>query len=194
VTAQAVSLHDDAAPQAGLLWHLQDLTERHAREHDLRHLADHDPLTGLLNRRRFGELLERHVSPARRSGDRGAVLVLGLDARRTAAGERDPGTADEALKAVADVLRSRLRETDVAARVADAEVAVLLSAASAEEGRRVAEELAAAVREELARRRLPPAVSAGVTPVDPGTTADDVVARAHGEMQAARRRTRVRVA
>jgi diguanylate cyclase (GGDEF)-like protein/PAS domain S-box-containing protein len=193
VTAQAVSLRDDAAPQAGLLWHLQDVTERRAREHDPRHLADHDPLTGLLDRRRFGELLERHASPARRSGDRGAVLLLGLDGLRPP-GERDPGAAEEALKAVADLLRSRLRETDVPARVADDELAVLLPAATAEEGRRVAEDLAAAVREELARRRLPPAVSVGVVAVDPGTTAEDVVARAHAEMHAARRRTRVRVA
>jgi diguanylate cyclase (GGDEF)-like protein/PAS domain S-box-containing protein len=194
VTAQAVPLHDDGAPQAGLLWHLRDVTERHVREGDLRHLADHDPLTGLLDSRRFGEALERHASPGRRAGDRGAVVLIGLDELRTAAGQRDPGTADEALKAVAEVLRARLRETDVLARVADDDVAVLLPAASAEEGRRVAEELAAALREELARRRLLPAVSVGMAAMAPGTTAEDVVARAHGEMHAARRRTRVRVA
>ena len=40
---------------------MQDITERRRHEAELRHMADHDPLTGLLNRRSFERELERHV-------------------------------------------------------------------------------------------------------------------------------------
>ena len=53
--------------------------ERLAAEERFRHLADHDGLTGLFNRRRFEEELERHVSHGLRYGMRGAVLLIDVD-------------------------------------------------------------------------------------------------------------------
>src|SRR4051794_41688696 len=48
-------------------------------EAELRHLADHDSLTGLLNRRPFRAELDQYVSFAARYGGRGAVLVIDID-------------------------------------------------------------------------------------------------------------------
>ena len=48
-------------------------------EAQLQHLADHDALTGLFNRRRFTEELERALARSRRRDDTGAVLFLDLD-------------------------------------------------------------------------------------------------------------------
>jgi diguanylate cyclase (GGDEF)-like protein len=45
----------------------------------LRHLADHDALTGLLNRRGIDRALAQHVARGRRYGRQGALLVLDLD-------------------------------------------------------------------------------------------------------------------
>ena len=42
-------------------------------------LADHDPLTGLMNRRKFEAELDRHVAHVKRYGPEGALLVLDLD-------------------------------------------------------------------------------------------------------------------
>ena len=50
---------------------MQDVTERRRHEAELRHMADHDPLTGLLNRRSFERELERHVSYVERYGPEG---------------------------------------------------------------------------------------------------------------------------
>ena len=53
--------------------------ERVEGEARLRHIADHDALTGLFNRRRFEEELERHIAHGRRYGMSGALLLLDLD-------------------------------------------------------------------------------------------------------------------
>ena len=53
--------------------------ERAAAEARLRHMADHDALTGLFNRRRFEEELDRHIAHGRRYGMDGALLLLDLD-------------------------------------------------------------------------------------------------------------------
>ena len=62
-----------------LLCQFQDVTERKQFEAQLRFLADHDPLTGLPNRRKFESELERHVLHVKRYGPEGALLVLDLD-------------------------------------------------------------------------------------------------------------------
>ena len=54
-------------------------SERVAAEERLRHIADHDALTGLFNRRRFEEELDRHIAHGRRYGIGGALLVIDLD-------------------------------------------------------------------------------------------------------------------
>ena len=58
---------------------VQDITERRSLEDQLRHLADHDALTGLLNRRGIDRALAQHVARGRRYGAQGALLVLDLD-------------------------------------------------------------------------------------------------------------------
>ena len=57
----------------------QDITERHRHEAQLRHMADHDPLTGLLNRRSLERELTKHVARVKRNGAIGAVLMIDLD-------------------------------------------------------------------------------------------------------------------
>ena len=68
--------HSAATTTAGprqVLTHIVDITERRLMERELRHMADHDPLTGLLNRRGLEAELERHVAHVNRYGDRAAL-------------------------------------------------------------------------------------------------------------------------
>jgi diguanylate cyclase (GGDEF)-like protein/PAS domain S-box-containing protein len=194
VTAQAVTLHDDAGRQAGLLWHLQDITERHELERRLRHLADHDFLTGLLNRRRFADILDQHAVLGRRQGARGALLLLDLDGFEAVNDARGHLAGDAVLRVVADLLRSRVRDTDVLARLGGDEFAVLLPEASAEEGRHLADALEVAVRDEMARRGIALTASVGVAALTPAGDAQDAIARADRAMYAAKRKARLRVA
>ena len=61
-------LRDEDGNATQILTQVVDITERRRMEKELRHLADHDPLTGLLNRRGLEVELERHVAHVNRYG------------------------------------------------------------------------------------------------------------------------------
>jgi PAS domain S-box-containing protein len=94
-----------------------DVTDRSRLERRLRHLADHDDLTGLINRRRFQEELERHLTQCRRYGMSGALLVLDLDGFKEVNDKHGHSAGDRVLQSVANALRDRLRESDIVARL-----------------------------------------------------------------------------
>ncbi len=146
-----VSLHltlvkgADGSPRH-LLAQLQDVTERKRFEGRLQHMADHDPLTGLLNRRRFEEELDRQVAAVQRYGARGALLVLDLDHFKVVNDTLGHNAGDELIVSVADVLRARLRETDVVARLGGDEFAILLPEADLPDAELVAASLVGEIR------------------------------------------------
>ena len=104
----------------------RDLRSLMATTTELRHLADHDALTGLPNRRRFEQELARHLAHVRRYGPEGAVLILDLDCFKPVNDTFGHAAGDRLLARVACVLRERLRATDVLARLGGDEFAVLL--------------------------------------------------------------------
>jgi diguanylate cyclase (GGDEF)-like protein/PAS domain S-box-containing protein len=105
---------------------LQDISERKQLEEHLRHLADHDPLTGLRNRRLFEHDLKLQVARSRRYGELAALMVIDLDDFKQVNDTYGHKVGDDALKAVATALTRRLRETDLVARLGGDEFAVLL--------------------------------------------------------------------
>ncbi|MBS1869469.1 MAG: GGDEF domain-containing protein [Actinobacteria bacterium] len=104
----------------------RDLRSLMATTTELRHLADHDALTGLPNRRRFEQELARHLAHVRRYGPEGAVLILDLDCFKPVNDTFGHAAGDRLLARVACVLQERLRATDVVARLGGDEFAVLL--------------------------------------------------------------------
>jgi diguanylate cyclase (GGDEF)-like protein/PAS domain S-box-containing protein len=131
----------------GVVISISDVTERRSFEAELRFLADHDALTGLPNRRRFHEELQRHLAFTARYGGEGAVLLFDLDNFKYLNDTQGHKAGDQYLVSLARVLRERLRQTDVVARLGGDEFGVLLPAATAVQARRVGEVLAEAVRE-----------------------------------------------
>jgi len=154
-----------------LVVHLQDVTERKRHEEQLRHLADHDPLTGLLNRRRFAEELDQAIRVAERYREPAALLTLDLDGFKAVNDLHGHAAGDELLVRVARALRERLRESDVVARLGGDEFAVLLPRLDGPAAAAVARDL---LRHLAVAATLPggagaPAVTAsvGVAAVDP---------------------------
>ncbi|MEA2182956.1 MAG: hypothetical protein QOF69_2141 [Solirubrobacteraceae bacterium] len=119
-------MHDADGQPAHFIGQAQDVTERRRYESHLRHMADHDALTGLLNRRSFDREIEAHVVRVRRFGATGAVLILDLDHFKYYNDTQGHNAGDRLIVKIAHGLRSRLRETDVIARLGGDEFAILL--------------------------------------------------------------------
>ena len=124
-----------------------DVTEHRLREQRLRHLADHDPLTGLVNRRGFGRELRRHASRLARYGPKGALLMLDLDNFKSYNDANGHAGGDALLQEIATNLEARLRGGDVIGRLGGDEFAVLLPEATLEQATVVAAALVEDVRE-----------------------------------------------
>jgi diguanylate cyclase (GGDEF)-like protein/PAS domain S-box-containing protein len=136
-------LRDEDGTPLQILTHFVDITERRTMERELRHMADHDPLTGLLNRRGLEAELERHVAHVNRYGDRGALLVLDLDHFKAVNDTLGHEAGDRLIVNVATLLSSRLRSSDAVARLGGDEFAILLPDANAEVAQHVAEQIVA---------------------------------------------------
>ena len=120
---------------------IQDISERRRLEERLRYQADHDSLTGLANRRRFGAELESAVARTIRYGGTGAVLIIDIDGLKAINDSQGHVVGDDLLRHVARVLGVRTRETDIVARLSGDEFAVLMPEADADGARHLAEDL-----------------------------------------------------
>lgn len=92
-----------------------------------RHLALHDDLTGLSNRRAFNDQLDLTLARARRTGEHVAVLLADLDSFKEVNDTYGHPQGDALLTEVAQRLRLALRDSDMVARVGGDEFAALLS-------------------------------------------------------------------
>jgi diguanylate cyclase (GGDEF)-like protein/PAS domain S-box-containing protein len=128
----------------------QDITERRLYENQLRHMADHDPLTGLLNRRSFSRELDNHIAQVKRFGATGAVLIVDLDNFKYYNDIQGHSAGDSLIIGIGQALQSRLRETDVVARLGGDEFAVLLAREDSKTAETVAEALLQVIRDKAA--------------------------------------------
>ena len=111
---------------ANYLWILADITERLQAEERMRHMAQHDALTGLPNRlallMRLGQLLPE----ARRHHWAIAIMFIDLDRFKIINDTLGHQVGDELLREVACRLSAVIRETDFVARLGGDEFVVIL--------------------------------------------------------------------
>jgi diguanylate cyclase (GGDEF)-like protein len=118
-------------------------------EAELRYLADHDPLTGLLNRRRFRTELDQYVNFTARYGGRGAVMVIDIDGLKEVNDRFGHQAGDTLIRRVAEILGERVRTTDLVARLSGDEFAVLMPQTDTEGALQLGEDLRGQVVEGL---------------------------------------------
>ncbi len=118
-------------------------------EAELRYLADHDSLTGLLNRRRFRAELDQFVSFSARYGGQGAVMIIDIDGLKEVNDRLGHREGDNLIRRVAEALRARVRATDIVARLSGDEFAVLMPQTDTAGALQLGEDLRAEVAEGL---------------------------------------------
>jgi diguanylate cyclase (GGDEF)-like protein/PAS domain S-box-containing protein len=106
---------------------VRDISERKLAEKKLTHLALYDQLTGLPNRTLFRESLAYSLSQARRSKAVMALLFIDLDGFKKVNDTLGHDAGDQLLKEVAKILKSVIRESDMAARIGGDEFTVILN-------------------------------------------------------------------
>ena len=125
----------------------ETIAKQRAMQVELRFLADHDPLTGLFNRRRFQQRVEEQLRYAHRYGRAGAVLLVDLDSLKFVNDSFGHPVGDEAIRRVAEALEGCLRASDVAARLGgEDQFAVLLPQAGEDGAMEVAEHVLGAIK------------------------------------------------
>ncbi|MBK1682445.1 diguanylate cyclase domain-containing protein [Rhodoferax fermentans] len=126
----------------------QQFTELQANRQELEHLARHDPLTGLPNRRLFIERLDNALARAKRTQTQLAVMFIDMDHFKAINDQWGHEAGDAALQWVAQRLLEHTRETDTVARLGGDEFVVLLdNQVQAEQLALVAQKLIDSMRE-----------------------------------------------
>ena len=171
----------------------QDITDRKTREHRLRQWANRDGLTGLWNRERLLEEVDRFLHERRRRDDgAGSLLYVDLDGFKAVNDSYGHAAGDDLLRAVAHAIEGRVRYSDTVARIGGDEFAVLLPGATPAQAARVAEKVTAAVAD-VWPPGLGGGASVGVAAVEPDDrSASEVLAAADRQMYTVKRSRRIR--
>lgn len=133
------------------------------------HLANHDDLTGLHNRRSFEQHLQQTIATAQRSQMTHGLLYLDLDRFKMVNDTCGHHAGDQLLIQLTGMIGDRLRRGDLFARVGGDEFSIIAQAATFDDIRQLAEELRILVQEftfYYDEHSFNVSLSIGVTPID----------------------------
>ena len=105
---------------------IRDITQQKHMEEKLKHLAEHDPLTGLINRTLFVDRMEQAILRSKRMNLMMAVCFLDLDDFKAINDHYGHTMGDLVLCAAADRLQHCIRDSDTLARLGGDEFALIL--------------------------------------------------------------------
>lgn len=168
-----------------------ELEERvQQRTRQLRDLAARDPLTGLYNRRHFGEVVQSQFAAARRYGQNLSCMMIDMDDFKGVNDRLGHQCGDELLIMLGIAITTELRRCDIAARYGGDEFIILLPGTDVDEAATLAQRMLGKLRRAVAEQVRAGAVSfsAGVAGInDPGVeTAEDLVRMADRAMYEAK--------
>jgi diguanylate cyclase (GGDEF)-like protein len=153
---------------------------------EIRHLALHDELTGLYNRRGFFAIVEHQLRIAKRKKTELYLLYADLDDLKRINDLRGHQEGDKALIATAGILKRNYRESDIIARVGGDEFVVFPVGKSGDDVDRILDRLQNAVDEYNTKtaRGYSLSISAGISYYDPeqSVSTDDLIAQADHSM------------
>ncbi len=147
---------------------ITDVSEQKAAEERLRYLADHDELTGLLNRRGFELAADLAIAGGALPGDRGALVIVDIDHLKRVNDTLGRGAGDRAIAAVAAALADQIEPDHVFGRLDGDEFALLIPGVGEAQALERASSLLATVRARQGASAL--TASAGVALIEGDAT------------------------
>ncbi|HEX9172187.1 MAG TPA: EAL domain-containing protein, partial [Telluria sp.] len=171
-----------------------DLTERKQAEERIRHIADHDALTGLPNRALLQDRMQQAISFAHRNRRRVAILFIDLDYFKNINDSLGHHIGDQVLKMAAIRLQHCLREGDSVARLGGDEFVLILpllddSSDAARVARKALDSLTQPFSVEVNQLHLSGSIGISVYP-DDGLDVDSLMRAADTAMYHAKERGR----
>jgi diguanylate cyclase (GGDEF)-like protein len=121
--------HDESG-RNWLILYFQDDSQVTRLEHELAELKKLDPLTGVVNRTQFRELLEGEINKARRYQKFPALLIVEPNQFQQLSETLSFGVSDHVITQLAHLLKKILRKYDIIGRWSDTEFALLISEVS----------------------------------------------------------------
>ncbi len=175
-------LHEANGQPASVQWIARDITERKRFESELVHLANHDSLTGLHNRRWFENELRQELERSRRTGRTGAMVWLDIDHFKEINDSLGHRVGDDIIVGVAGAVQQATRAGNTVARLGGDEFGILDPDATAFDAECLAERLVERIRQTVFAVdgkdiRVTPSVGIVVYP-DHGSTAEELLTRA----------------
>jgi diguanylate cyclase (GGDEF)-like protein/PAS domain S-box-containing protein len=163
-----------------------EISERQLGENLAKHLADHDVLTGLPNRRILEDRLTQALALSQRNRKQTAVMFVDLDRFKQINDSLGHAAGDTLLKEVAQRLSGQLREGDTVCRVGGDEFVVVLpevkrAADPANVARKIIENLSLPLLIEGHQLTITPSLGISVYP-DDGRDAETLIRNADAAM------------
>ena len=129
----------------GRVWYFKDITEKHRLTSKLGFEATHDPLTKLINRRGFDEILKQNINQTKIDNGLHALLYLDLDRFKIINDSSGHGAGDVALIEVSQIIKHLLRKADTLSRVGGDEFCILLHDCSLSVAQTIGEKIRKAI-------------------------------------------------
>lgn len=139
--------HDQKNRTTNYIVVVEDASESYRMSKELNYQANHDVLTGLINRRAFERHLETVLSEAHTEHTSHALCFVDLDRFKVVNDTSGHLAGDELLRQVAAVARHSLRRSDVLARLGGDEFGIILRNLTADAAAGIAEKLRAALED-----------------------------------------------
>ncbi len=150
-------------------------------------LARTDYLTGVANKRSFTELTDFEIKRFARYGHIFSVAYIDIDNFKQVNDQYGHNAGDELLKTVADGIKNKIRETDLAARLGGDEFVVFLPETGSEDAEAVISKIIQGLSGEMEKNKWQVTFSIGLaTFLKPPRTVEEIIAKADSLMYSAK--------